>query len=485
MAQVAGSLAGAGARLIFIAAGERHSLPAADISEVVRGATWTRVPNGPPSLLGVANLRGAVLPVVSLAVLLGHTGAAVPGTSRLLVVDRGAGRDARFGLLVDEVAALTGAAEASPLDLGPLLARAFATTARRVAAAQRPAPAAETAAPTTEAAGQRVALIGLRLARQDYAIRLSEVVEVLVLPPDRAHVPHSDRAMLGVIARPGGLLPLVSLRALLGLPADTPGASGRIIVTSLGAAAVGLVADAVNEILRVPPGAFDPVPPVLTRGRAEARIEAICRLDGGQRLVCLLAVAALLDAETNARILALTEGDAARMSDAAAAATEVTEQFVVFRLGNEEYGLPIAAVDEVVRRPASLTRIPHAPGFVAGVMNLRGRVIPVIEQRTRFSVAATPAGTGQAGRVLVVTMDGLQAGFAVDAVTEVLRIAATNLRPTPGLTGGGGGSGLFDRVAMQRDGRMILLADPKALLDQAERDLLSALAEPAPPSPIP
>ena len=134
----------------------------------------------------------------------------------------------------------------------------------------------------------------------------------------------------------------------------------------------------------------------------------------------------------------------------------------------------------MVRRPASLTRVPHAPGFVAGVMNLRGRVVPVIEQRRRFAVAGDGAGAGRGAgrgaRVLVVTMDGVQAGFAVDAVSEVLSVTPAELRATPDLAAGA--AGLFDRVAVRSGGRMILLVDPKALLDQAERDLLAAFAAP-------
>ena len=154
-------------------------------------------------------------------------------------------------------------------------------------------------------------------------------------------------------------------------------------------------------------------------------------------------------------------------------ADDAVEQFVIFRLGDEHYGLPILSVDEIVRRPDRLTRVPRAPAFVEGVMNLRGKIVPVINQRQRFSISGDAAGHSL--RIVIVTIDGLQAGFVVDAVSEVIGIPAHDLKVTPELTADG--AQLFDRVAnIESAGRMILLIDPKALLDRAERDVLAAMA---------
>ena len=145
------------------------------------------------------------------------------------------------------------------------------------------------------------------------------------------------------------------------------------------------------------------------------------------------------------------------------------QRFVVLRLGPERYGLPIAAVDEVVRAPEMLSRLPKAPSYVSGVMNLRGRIIPVIDQRQRFSVAGE---AGAAGRVVVVTIGALQAGFAVDGVDSILEVGDDELLPAPEFADDG--DRVFDR-AIERDGEVVLLIDPKALLDRAEADLLRDL----------
>jgi purine-binding chemotaxis protein CheW len=457
--------------------GDRFGLPVADVAEIIRPRAITRVPHGHASLLGVLNLRGRVLPVVSLAALLGRPLAAATAAARVVVLDRGA----PVGVWVDSVVSLSHDSAARPVDMDALLHREFAMQAPRPRAERReplPAQAGAAAHETPD-----LALIGFALSGQEYALRLDEVAEVIALPAEVATLPRTDEAMLGVTALRGALLPLVSLRVLLGLPADGWDRSrARIVVTRIGGALVGLVVDSMSAILRVPADAVDQVPPVLTRGRGEAQIKAICRLEQGRRLVSILSTARLFDSATEARIHAAASQESAQMPTTASAAA--TEQFVVFRLGDERYGLPIGAVDEVVRRPDQLTRVPGAPAFVEGVMNLRGQVVPVIDQRQRFALNGAEHGSGR--RVVIVTIDGLRAGFVVDAVSEVVSIPVSELQAAPPLADG---TAMFDRVAIfgqhagSRNGggdggpggRMILLVDAKALLDRAERDVLAAL----------
>ncbi|MDB5395597.1 MAG: chemotaxis protein CheW [Rhodospirillales bacterium] len=462
--------------LTFRVGSERLSLPASDVAEIIRPRAMTRVPHSPANLLGVINLRGAVLPVVSLAGLLGHDVAGASPSARIVVTS------ARppVGLLVDEVSALTQSAEERKVDLKVLLAQQFGTPLRRSSAASSGG-IFEATTPLPQAGTRdNLALIAFELSGQEYALPLDKVVEVSVVPGDIADVPGTDQAMIGVSERGGGLLPLVSLHVLLGLPAHSGSrAQRRVVITRIGRALVGLVVDGMKEILRVSDDSVDPVPPVLTRGKGEARIDAICRLESGRRLVSILSPARLFDTETSARILADAEQGTAQMSSTGSGLSQ-SEQFVVFQLGDEHYGLPIAAVDEVVRRPDKLTRVPRAPAFVEGVMNLRGKIVPVINQRQRFAV--TDADGGNSRRIVIVTIDTLQAGFVVDAVSEILSVAVSDLNSAPNLMTSEDVP-IFDRIAnIEREGRMILLIDAKTLLDRAERDVLSAIAAEAAPA---
>jgi purine-binding chemotaxis protein CheW len=458
--------------LVFKAAGQSLALPTCDVAEIIRPRAMTRVPHGPASLLGLINFRSAALPVVSLANLLGGENVPSTGSARVVVVDRGM----PLGLLVDEISALNDAGNERRIDLETLLARDFSKLVRKTSAQRVSTIAPSTASSSPER--NRDAFICFHVGGQDYALPLDQVVEVSPFPTDLAHVPHTDEAMVGVTALRSGLVPLVSLRVLLGLPTDGfDRTRARIVLVRFGGRVVGLITDGIKTILRVDRETLDPVPPVLTRGAGEAQIQAICRLDGG-RLVSVLALDKLFDAQTSARILADAAHGAAEM--VAADTQGDSEQFIIFQLGDEHYGLPIASIDEVVRRPDSLTRVPRAPPFVEGVMSLRGKMVPIIDQRKRFAVRGEADIRGR--RVVVVTVDGLQTGIVVDKVSEILAIPASELKSAPELETET--TPVFDRIAMiERDGRIILLVDPKALLDRAERDILGALGNEAADAP--
>ncbi|MDA1296961.1 MAG: chemotaxis protein CheW [Chloroflexi bacterium] len=107
--------------------------------------------------------------------------------------------------------------------------------------------------------------------------------------------------------------------------------------------------------------------------------------------------------------------------------TAISErQLVVFDLNEEAYGVDIGAVREIIRMQ-EITRVPRAPRFIEGVINLRGKVIPVVDLRTRFSM---PAGERtDEHRIVVVDVVGQDIGMVVDAVTEVSRVSEASIEP--------------------------------------------------------
>lgn len=471
---------GARRRLTVRAAGARMSLPAQAVAEVIKRPRLTRVPHAPPGLLGVAHLRGAVLPVVSLGQMLGLDGA---DGDRVVVLRR----DPPVGLVVDGVEALGFAdgetdgddgrlslsrGDGTPwLDLGEALDAKFATDRGRRRAASI---GAEVARPTPQKVGEPdLAFLGFTLAGQSYGLPLDAVVAVAAVPNAIAELPRTEAVLLGVSDYRGQVLPVLSGRGLLGLPGDT--INGRLVVVRLGGERIGLVADEVNAIIRASADRLGKAPGLFNRGGGEARIDTVLRLADGRGVLAIVTPDRLLADDRVAQWLALASGSKeAEMAETRQAA--IRERFVILRLGDERYGLPIAAVDEVVRAPEQLTRLPKAPAYVRGVMNLRGKTLPVIDQRLRFSAPGEPAANG---RVVVVTVDGLQAGFAVDGAGEILEIDADELLPAPELSGDQ--ARLFDR-AVERGGEVILLVDPKTLLARAEADLLRDLTRALPTS---
>ncbi len=105
--------------------------------------------------------------------------------------------------------------------------------------------------------------------------------------------------------------------------------------------------------------------------------------------------------------------------------TESNEiQVVAFKLRKEEYGFSILNVKEI-RGLTDITRVPFAPDFVKGVINLRGSVLPVIDLKKRLGLQ--PMEYTESTRILIVQSDGIDVGMIVDAVTEVLTIDAANI----------------------------------------------------------
>jgi purine-binding chemotaxis protein CheW len=102
-------------------------------------------------------------------------------------------------------------------------------------------------------------------------------------------------------------------------------------------------------------------------------------------------------------------------------------KYLTFFLGNEEYGLEILTVHEIIGM-MPVTRVPRMPEFILGVVNLRGKVIPVVDLRIRFGLAAEPSPDVC---IIVVQVHGLQLGIVVDRVSEVVTVNAADIEPPP------------------------------------------------------
>lgn len=148
---------------------------------------------------------------------------------------------------------------------------------------------------------------------------------------------------------------------------------------------------------------------------------------------------------------------------------DVLLQLTSFKLGHEEYAVDITAVQEIVRM-STITRVPRAPGFVEGVINLRGKIVPVIDLRRRFSMASIDAT--KTTRIVIIQVEGKTVGLIVDAVSEVLRLDAHAISPTPEMVASEVDSAFFKGVGQIGD-RLIILLDLQRLLSVDELAALS------------
>jgi purine-binding chemotaxis protein CheW len=488
--------------LTFIADAELYALRSEEVSEVIRLPTLARVPQGPKALLGIANLRGSVLPVAGLRELLGKQSASELLTARAIVLDVGA----PVAILVDSVATLEtvradqietrpsevaadggekllGAFAVGPdkrvakiLDIKALLDSAFASRSSAKPRERKSAPGAVRMGSETRQLAQTETLVTFDVAGQEFALPLEVVQEILPAPSAVTAVARAEAVVLGITSVRDSLLPLLSLRGLLGFTATATATatasetgSEKVVVIRVGATRVGLLADRARAIIAADVTRVEPIPPALAvRTGGESRIRSIYRGEAGRRLISILSPEQLFREDVMQRLAANQQVQQTQRAGADAAAGE--ELIVlVFRLGDDEFGLPVDAVVEVAQVPAQITRVPKTPKFLEGVINLRGAVLPVVDQRRRFDMAKLD--DTEKRRLIVVKTDRHRAGLIVDSVSDVLRARTGSVEPPPALTDAT--SRLVRGVInLEQSNRIILLLDPAELLTRAEQGLL-------------
>lgn len=480
---------------------ERFAVPMECVQEIVRVPATVRVPLASSHLTGLANLRGRVLPVFQCRTMMGMPAIEVSEASRVLVLRIGTS----VGLMVDRVHAVV---TISPEQVDAIQQEDEISNTEWLAGVIRQEKEltllldverlVQTHASQERAGGSGPAsdfnamadaadedsnldelqLVSFEVAGQEYAAPIDRVQEIVQAPTDFTTLPHAHAAVLGVMVLRARLLPLLSLRALFGLETLALQEHHRVVVLQLpGGSSVGVVMDRVNEVLRVSRSVQEPVPALFNNSRAVRHVQSMCRLEDGKRLVSILEIDSLVD-YTSAAIQSLGHGTGFEAQSASQACNqeesedmESEGQVVVFQLGAEEFGVNIHSVQEIVRVPEQLTRIPQTPAFLEGVINLRGTVLPVIDQRRRMGIEGGERHDRQ--RIMVYLMNGVRTGFIVDSVTEVLRLDPKNISDTP--SGGLHDVNLLPQVAnLTESKRMILLIDPQALLSSAECKSLQA-----------
>jgi purine-binding chemotaxis protein CheW len=139
------------------------------------------------------------------------------------------------------------------------------------------------------------------------------------------------------------------------------------------------------------------------------------------------------------------------------------EQTVGLELAGELYGVEIGRVQEIIRMQP-ITAVPNGPAFIEGLTNLRGRVIPVMDLRKRFGVDA--GAPTRRSRIVVAELGGQTVGLIVDAVSEVLRVAAEQIEPPSTLITTS--ESAYLRGVAKLEERLVLLLDPSRILSADE-----------------
>jgi purine-binding chemotaxis protein CheW len=166
------------------------------------------------------------------------------------------------------------------------------------------------------------------------------------------------------------------------------------------------------------------------------------------------------------------------MVETRSTARDASREVLVFVLGKEEYGVDILKVQEI-RGYEKVTPLPAAPNYLKGVVNLRGIIVPVIDLRVKFGM---PDPTYDSLTVVVILrITGRVIGIVVDGVSDVVRLAAGDVKAAPQM--GSVVDSTFLAGLATQDERMIMLLDIEKFLSSGELNLLAKVADAAGPPP--
>jgi purine-binding chemotaxis protein CheW len=138
---------------------------------------------------------------------------------------------------------------------------------------------------------------------------------------------------------------------------------------------------------------------------------------------------------------------------------------VGFTVGTEEFCVDILKVQEIIRM-MEITKIPNAPDYAKGVINLRGRVIPVIDFRKRFNLPEALEANEESRRIVVVDINGTTIGLIVDQVSHVIKLENESVSPTPETVKSSGG-GCFSGIGRMGE-KLIILLDVEEMFGEGE-----------------
>ncbi len=162
------------------------------------------------------------------------------------------------------------------------------------------------------------------------------------------------------------------------------------------------------------------------------------------------------------------------MDTAPPSGTSAAREYLVFTLGQEEYGIDILKVQEI-RGYDAVTAIANTPAFIKGVINLRGTIVPIVDLRIKFSLGRAEYDPFTV--VIILNVAHRVIGIVVDGVSDVITLPAEQIRPAPEF------GGTLDTEYIQGlgtlDDRMIIMADIERLMTSREMELIDHSAQPA------
>jgi len=471
----------------FLLGEDEFGVDIMDVKEIIRVPDITRVPNAPSYVEGACNLRGNVLPIIDGRAWFNLERKERDENSRVIVIDV---YGKATGVIVDKVSEVmrvnTADIEDPPqivrnvdsdylngvvkLENGNRLVmlldvvRALSVNHIGKDYVNGQGESLHKNSTMLHSAGNESIneeqLVSFLLDKEEYAIGIMKVKEI-IRTPQIVKVPNCENYIEGVVSIRNNLLPIINLRTYFGMEHLDISDYTRILVVDMGNFTAGIMVDKVLEVLRVPTGIIQPPPRFSTQSGEQ--LKGVAKLENGKRMILILEPSKLVSADEINGISG-TDGTYEQDRDEKSIERQLLdeEQLVTFKLDSVEYGVKIANVQEI-NRMTEVTKIPRAPYYIDGIVNLRGNVIPALNLRKFFKLPEKKAN--DATRIIIIDIKGKRTGIIVDSVSEVLRFEKTLIEAPPDSLSSGVDSDYVEGVGKLNGGkRMILILDISKIL---------------------
>lgn len=460
--------------VVFHVDEEEFAFRLSNIREIIRVPSITKVPNVPQYITGLCSLRGDLLPVIDSRRLFGMPAKECNESSRIIVADI---HGKMVGLISDKVSEVINIDEAAikepPTSLkgtdgGVIQGILILNDGKRVVMVLDAEKVIKTGN-LNEVTNQQFAytekssalnmeedeeeqIVIFHLGSGEYAFNIDCVEEIIRLP-DVRKAPNTADYIEGVFSLRNQLLAVVHPGKILGIHCKQPDEYGRVIIIDSGSFSYGVIVDKVSHVARVQKKLFKENSRLANCSSA-GFVKGFFSLDDGKRLVMMLDPHKLLRIDDVKAVLDVQNNESVSIKANDAGETDSHQEYVVFKLGDEEYGIEINHVKEV-NRVNEITGFPGAPAFITGMVDFRGEVIPILNLRSLF--ATDDSDQINISKFLVVEFHDMKIGILIDTVSEVRRLSTSGIEEAPDVFRGKEQDQYIDKIAKLNDGKRIVL----------------------------
>ncbi|MEQ8174097.1 MAG: chemotaxis protein CheW [Syntrophomonadaceae bacterium] len=301
-------------------------------------------------------------------------------------------------------------------------------------------------------------LVTFVLGDESFGLNIMNVQEVIRMP-SITRFPQAPDYVDGITSLRGNILPVIDTRKKFGLDEAEINESNRVIVVNSGGTIAGLNVDSVSQVLRVDNKNIEAATRLADDSKTTS-VTNVVKLDGGKKLIMVLDACSLLGQE--AVNLNATGAIFADKDHLQSVIDEI--QIVSFQVGDEEFGLEIAKVKEIIRVP-DIVKVPNVPNYIKGIIFLRDTLMPIYDLRTKLGLNNDEIM--DTARIVVVEATGMLVGLIVDRVFEVTRISRDTIFPPPQIVSHNTGELITGIVRLENGKRTIMLMDVMNIIDQS------------------